>query len=87
MEILSADLDIESFFSQVAKANSCLLLLDYDGTLARFHIKRDQAFPYPRVLELLSEIIGSQLSRVVIISRRAIEDLIPLLRMKPLPEV
>lgn len=87
MKILSTGLDIESFFSQVATAEERLLLLDYDGTLAPFRVERDQAFPYPEVVELLSEIIQEQLSRVVIISGRAIQDLIPLLRVSPLPEV
>ena len=87
MKILSPDLDIESFFSQVAKARERLLLLDYDGTLAPFHVKRDQALPYPGVVELLNDIRYSQASRVVIISGRAIQDLTPLLDINPLPEI
>lgn len=87
MKILSPDLDMESFFSQVAKARDRLLLLDYDGTLAPFRVERDQAFPYPGVIELLNDIRCSQASRVAIISGRAIQDLTPLLDIDPLPEI
>jgi trehalose 6-phosphate phosphatase len=87
MKILSTDIDMESFFSQVAKSKDRLLLLDYDGTLAPFHVERDQAFPYPGVVELLNEIRHNQLSRIVIISGRAIQDLTPLLDIDPLPEI
>lgn len=87
MEILSQDLDIEAFFSKVTTAKERLLLLDYDGTLAPFRVERDQAFPYTGVSELLSEICHNQLSRVVIISGRAIQDLVPLLHINPLPEI
>lgn len=87
MEILSKDLDVEAFFSKVTTAKKRLLLLDYDGTLAPFRVQRDQAFPYTGVSELLSEICNDRLSRVVIISGRAIQDLVPLLHINPLPEI
>lgn len=87
MEILSKDLDIEAFFRKVATAKKRLLLLDYDGTLAPFRVERDQAFPYTGISELLGEICRNQLSRVVIISGRAVQDLVPLLHIDPLPEI
>ncbi len=87
MEILSKGLDIEAFFRKVTTARRRLLLLDYDGTLAPFRVERDQAFPYTGVPELLGEICRNQLSRVVIISGRAVQDLVPLLHIDPLPEI
>src|ERR1700720_4309198 len=45
------------FMQTVAKAPQAALLLDYDGTLAPFRAKRDQAYPYPGVASLLQHIL------------------------------
>ena len=52
-----------------------LLMLDYDGTLAPFHIDRFEATPYPGVEERLRTL--SQLSRVrlVLVSGRSAREL------------
>lgn len=78
---------IEWFLKTVAAAERSLLLLDYDGTLAPFREKRDQAFPYPGVAEVLQEIVGSGRTRVVIVSGRDANETIPLLGIEPIPEV
>jgi len=80
-------LHVEQFLKSVAQAPRSLLLLDYDGTLAPFHQERDQAFPYPRIAELLQEIIRDGHTRVVIISGRDTSETIPLLGLDPFPEV
>lgn len=77
----------EPFFRTVALASRSALLLDYDGTLAPFHIQRDQAFPYPGVSALLQEIIRNGRTRVVLISGRDVADLVPLLNLQPVPEI
>lgn len=64
-----------------------LLMLDYDGTLAPFRVERDQAVPYPGVSEILDRLIASEMSRVVIVSGRAVRDVRPLLRLSSLPEI
>jgi trehalose-phosphatase len=87
MKLLSPKLELDLFFDSLAKAHDRFLLLDYDGTLAPFHVKRDQAFPYPGVTELLNDIRRTQATHLVIISGRAIQDLIPLLNLDPLPEI
>ncbi|MBP0015919.1 MAG: trehalose-phosphatase [Roseofilum sp. SID2] len=87
MEILSTRIDIELFFRQIATAKDRLLLLDYDGTLAPFCVDRDRAFPYPGVIEILSDMHQKKLSRIVIITGRAVKDLTPLLDIEPLPEI
>lgn len=75
------------FWQQLAKADRPVLLLDYDGTLAPFRVDRDQAIPYPGLRELLGEIHTETLTRLVIISGRAIDDLLPLLGLDPPPEI
>ena len=78
---------LNNFFPQLARSAQAALLLDYDGTLAPFQLKRDEAFPYPGVPELLSQIQQSDRTRLVLISGRALKDLIPLLKMARVPEI
>lgn len=87
MQILSARSDLDSFFARFPYAQERLLLLDYDGTLSPFQAERDKAFPYPGVVDILSDIQKEQSTRIIIISGRATKDLLPLLRLSPTPEI
>jgi trehalose 6-phosphate phosphatase len=78
---------LDAFFARVAAAPERALFLDYDGTLAPFHAERDRAFPYPGVRELLGTLIAAEHTRLVIVSGRAIADLIGVLGVEPLPEL
>ena len=80
-------LDPQDFFRKVARARRSALVLDYDGTLAGFQQKRDEALPYPGVTQLLQEIIATGRTRVVLITRRRAHELIPLLDVSPHPEI
>lgn len=53
--------------------------MDYDGTLAPFHVDRSRAYPYPGVVSLLGRIVHSGKTRVIIISGRPIVELRSLL--------
>jgi trehalose 6-phosphate phosphatase len=75
------------FLQSVVQASRSVLLLDYDGTLAPFHARRDQAYPYPGVALVLQEIVRSGKTRVVVISGRDATDVLPLLDIHPRPEV
>lgn len=75
------------FLQSVAKASEAVLLLDYDGTLAPFQARRDQAYPYPGVALVLQEIVRNGKTRVVVISGRDARDVLPLLNIRPVPEV
>ena len=75
------------FLQTVARASKAALLLDYDGTLAPFHAKRDQAYPYPGVALMLQEIVRNGRTRVVVISGRDAAEVLPLLNIDPRPEV
>ena len=78
---------LEPFLRTVSIAAQSALLLDYDGTLAPFHTRRDQAFPYPEVLFVLREIVRHRRTRVVVISGRNANELPPLLNIEPRPEI
>jgi trehalose 6-phosphate phosphatase len=78
---------IEFLLRAVAKASQSLLMLDYDGTLAPFHQNPEEALPYPGISPLLEEIDRVGRTRVVIITGRDANDLIPLLDVEPRPEI
>ena len=78
---------LNDFFSKLKKVPKGLLLLDYDGTLAPFRVERDQAVPYPGVREWLGKIRDSSKTRLVVVSGRKIDDLLPLLGLNPPPEI
>lgn len=85
--LLNPAIDLAAFQDRLAAASRRVLMLDYDGTLAPFVVKRDEAFPYPGVRELLTRIIAGGRTRVVIVTGRAVRDLIPLIAIDPLPEI
>lgn len=87
MKVLSPELDITAFWNSLKRAKCRILLLDYDGTLAPFKVKRDEAVPYPSIRARLEKIISAKRSRLVIVSGRAIEDIKPLLGLEMLPEI
>ena len=87
MELLNPDFDFGTFFKQLNGTEKRLLMLDYDGTLAPFRKERDKAFPYPGIRTCLEKIIQNGLNRVIIISGRSINDLVPLLGLENLPEL
>jgi trehalose 6-phosphate phosphatase len=70
---------LDAFLQQLKTAPSSALLLDYDGTLAPFHVDRNQAFPYPGAISILERIVQSGRTKVIIISGRPIQELRTLL--------
>lgn len=84
---MSLDQNQPYIFESLRKSSSAVLMLDYDGTLAPFHREREKAVFYPGVREILEQIMRSDNSRIVIISGRAISDLIPLLGFSKMPEI
>jgi len=77
----------DEFLGGVTRARRSLLMLDYDGTLSPFREKRDQAFPYPGMVQLLRDIMASGRTRVVIISGRDAIETATLLGMDSAPEI
>lgn len=81
------DFKEEEFFGLISGATSRILMTDYDGTLSPFKINRNEAFPYEGVREVLDTIMDTGHTRLVIITGRAIQDLLPLLQLKTQPEI
>jgi len=87
MDLLQKYPELRFFFSDLSKSKQPILLLDYDGTLAPFRTIREEAFPYPGVKERLQRILTKKVTKIVILSGRKVEELIPLLSLSPLPEL
>ena len=87
MRILRPDGDPERFFAELVRTPRAVLLLDYDGTLAPFHLDPHKAIPYPGVRAALDTLIDRTDTRVVIVSGRWTRDLLPLLGLAQLPEI
>lgn len=87
MKTLNPKKKLSEFFNCLKKSQSRILLLDYDGTLAPFRVERDKALPYPGVAEVLKQLIQDSGTRLVLISGRCLDDLIPLLGLDHLPEI
>ncbi|UCF05941.1 MAG: trehalose-phosphatase [bacterium] len=87
MKILKPEIDLDGFFNEVARGRHRVLFIDYDGTLAPFRVERGKAVPYPGVRELLESILTPGLCRLVLVSGRSIEDLLPLIGLDHPPEI
>jgi trehalose 6-phosphate phosphatase len=87
MRVLNPQLDLEEFFVRLPRAPGRVLMLDYDGTLAPFHVRPERAVPYPGVRHALQELMEAAGTRVVIVSGRRAEELVPLIALDRCPEI
>ena len=87
MRVLNEHTDVAGFFQRMPAARERILMLDYDGTLAPFHPRPHMAYPYPEVTRTLDHLMRDGRTRVVIISGRKAEEIMPLLRLARQPEI
>lgn len=80
-------LQLRAFFDRLTAHPASALALDYDGTLAPFHVDRNAAVPWPGVREALQKILESRQTRLVLISGRQAEEVRDLLGVNPAPEI
>ncbi len=78
---------LRELFDASSSRSFSALALDYDGTLAPFHVDRDAAVPWPGVREAIEKILESGQTRVVLISGRQAEEVRDLLGIHPPPEI
>jgi len=78
---------LEHFFSSLRTAQTPLLLLDYDGTLADFRIDRFTARPWAGVRELLTEIQNDGRTQLRVITGRPAAEINTLLHLQSPVEV
>ncbi len=82
-----AKLPIREFLRRLSRSSASILALDYDGTLAPFHVDRLVAVPYPGVAGLIRRIAATGQTRVVLVSGRPAEEVRDLLGIAPVPEI
>jgi len=87
VQVLTSRFSLPEFFAGIPKAASRVLMLDYDGTLAPFQVRPDRAVPYPGVTDALRDLMDEGTTRVVIVSGRRAEELVPLLALDRHPEI
>jgi trehalose-phosphatase len=87
MRALRHEVSLGDLFRSLGGAARRALMLDYDGTLAPFHVDPVRAEPYPGVREALAAILSAGHTRLVVVTGRATRDLLPLLRLNPGPEI
>ena len=87
MQVLDQRTDIQKFFRHLSTASQRVLIVDYDGTLAPFHYRPHLAYPYPDISRVIDRMMGDQSNRVVIVSGRPAEQVMPLLRLARQPEI
>lgn len=87
MKVLTPSLDLHGFLARLPSARARVLMLDYDGTLAPFHVRPDLASPYPGVPQALADLMKDGGTRVVIVSGRRAAEIVPLLGLERHPEI
>jgi trehalose 6-phosphate phosphatase len=70
---------VDRFFRAFTASRQPLLLIDYDGTLAPFHIDRFQAEPWPGIRPALQLIQNQKKTRIIVITGRPAAEIAPLL--------
>ncbi len=78
---------VKEFLGRFASGAGPLLLLDYDGTLARFRLDRFKARPWAGVRELLAQIQRQGRTRMAVITGRPAAEIAPMLGLDPPLEV
>jgi trehalose-phosphatase len=87
MQVLNAHADLASFYGRLQSVPRRVLMLDYDGTLAPFRVRPEQAVPYPGVPELLEALTLQEDTRVVVVTGRRARDVAALLEVSGLIEI
>lgn len=80
-------IDVNHFFELLKAERKALLLIDYDGTLAPFAIERDKALPYEGVQARIEKLQTVGKTKVIIVTGRAIQDLLAVFHANPMPEI
>jgi trehalose-phosphatase len=79
-QVWAKSAEAAGLWQQLRSAPQSLLMLDYDGTLAPFHVDRFKAIPYPGVEDRLATLSTLPQVRLVLVSGRSARELQDLLR-------
>ena len=79
MQTIEKTTALTGFFQRLRTTPESVLLLDYDGTLAPFHVDRSLAYPYHGVVCLIDAVVRCGKTKIIIVSGRPIVELRALL--------
>jgi len=77
----------EFFFRNLARAETGILLLDYDQTISLFCSSQQDGSSRPSIPELLQMIMTKGRTRAILISELRAVEVVALLQMSPAPEI
>ncbi len=63
------------WWNRIASASTSILMLDYDGTLAPFHVDRMSALPYPGIEERMNQLLALDSVSLVLVTGRPAAEL------------
>ncbi len=63
------------WWNRIASSSTSILMLDYDGTLAPFHVDRMSAVPYPGVEQRVDQLLALDSVSLVLVTGRPAEEL------------
>jgi trehalose 6-phosphate phosphatase len=78
-QIIQEVAGIDGFWDQIGNAEHVALLLDYDGTLAPFHVDRLKAVPLEGVVDALKELRDTTDTDLALVSGRPISEILQLM--------
>jgi len=88
LKSLHSSLLLPTFLESLGLNPLSILMMDYDGTLAPFRVIREEAFPNEKAMNLLRRLQATNKCKLVIVTGRPLNDLIPMLSMLDfLPEL
>lgn len=87
MRLLKGGSIISQFFDQLGDSDSAVLFLDFDGTLAPFHVDPQQVDMYPGIAPRLDRLMQETATRLVVVSGRPVENLRTFMRLNVVPEL
>jgi len=87
MRNLTGKVQLPDFFERLKQARSKSLLLDFDGTLAPFRPDPGAVTLYPGVTARLNALLERGRTRVVLVTGRFTESILPLLTLARRPEI
>jgi len=87
MRNLTGKVQLPEFFERLEQARSKSLLLDFDGTLAPFRPDPGAVTLYPGVTARLNALLERGRTRVVLVTGRFTESILPLLTLARRPEI
>jgi trehalose-6-phosphatase len=85
MRVLKNGFDVDRFFEQVALADECILVTEYEGVIAAPWQRGQTGALHPEVREVLQEL--ARTTRLVVVTEHSLKLVHEILDLQPAPEI